>query len=160
MIWINLDNVYFIGVGGIGMSALARYFVSQGKTVAGYDRVSTTLTDQLVREGIDICFEDMSQLIPRAFRNPERTLVIYTPAIPEDHQYEGCDSHLIHPDLVPWSFEGSDDGSHVIWNIDGVKVLNGPSGYKSREILANPAACGSSDVEAVKDIFPDTEVVG
>ena len=86
MIWINLDNVYFIGVGGIGMSALARYFVSQGKAVAGYDRVSTTLTDQLVREGIDICFEDMSQLIPKTFRNPERTLVIYTPAVPEDHQ--------------------------------------------------------------------------
>lgn len=86
MIWINLDNVYFIGVGGIGMSALARYFVSQGKAVAGYDRVSTTLTDQLAREGVDICFEDMSQLIPRAFRNPDRTLVIYTPAIPEGHQ--------------------------------------------------------------------------
>jgi UDP-N-acetylmuramate--alanine ligase len=86
MIWINLDNVYFIGVGGIGMSALARYFVSQGKAVAGYDRVSTTLTDQLVREGIDICFEDMSQLIPKNFRNPERTLVVYTPAIPDDHQ--------------------------------------------------------------------------
>jgi UDP-N-acetylmuramate--alanine ligase len=86
MIWINLDNVYFIGVGGIGMSALARYFVSQGKAVAGYDRVSTTLTDQLVREGIDICFEDMSQLIPKRFRNPERTLVIYTPAIPEGHR--------------------------------------------------------------------------
>lgn len=86
MIWTNLDNVYFIGIGGIGMSALARYFVSQDKAVAGYDRVSTTLTDQLAREGIDICFEDMSQLIPKAFRNPERTLVIYTPAIPEDHQ--------------------------------------------------------------------------
>jgi UDP-N-acetylmuramate--alanine ligase len=86
MIWTNLDNVYFIGVGGIGMSALARYFVSQGKEVAGYDRVSTTLTDQLVREGIDIYFEDMSQLIPKTFRNPERTLVIYTPAVPENHQ--------------------------------------------------------------------------
>ena len=86
MIWTNLDNVYFVGVGGIGMSALARYFVSQGKEVAGYDRVSTMLTDQLVREGVDICFEDMSQLIPRAFRNPERTLVVYTPAVPEDHQ--------------------------------------------------------------------------
>ena len=86
MIWANLNNVYFIGVGGIGMSALARYFVSQGKAVAGYDRVSTVLTDQLHREGVDICFEDMSQLIPRAFRNPERTLVVYTPAVPEDHQ--------------------------------------------------------------------------
>ncbi len=85
MIWTNLDNVFFIGAGGIGMSALARYFVSQGKAVAGYDRVSTTLTDQLVREGIDIHFEDRPQLIPMAFRNPERTLVIYTPALPEKH---------------------------------------------------------------------------
>ncbi|MCK5066302.1 MAG: UDP-N-acetylmuramate--L-alanine ligase [Bacteroidales bacterium] len=86
MIWANLDSVYFIGVGGIGMSALARYFVSQGKAVAGYDRVSTTLTDQLTREGIDIHFEDRSQLIPGEFRNPDRTLVIYTPAVPEEHQ--------------------------------------------------------------------------
>ncbi len=68
------------------MSALARYFLSQGKAVAGYDRVSTALTDQLVREGIHIHFEDRSRLIPAAFRNPERTLVVYTPAIPEQHQ--------------------------------------------------------------------------
>jgi UDP-N-acetylmuramate--alanine ligase len=86
MIWTNLDNVYFVGAGGIGMSALARYFVSQRKRVAGYDRVSTTLTDQLAREGIEICFEDRSILIPESFRNPERTLVIYTPAVPENHQ--------------------------------------------------------------------------
>jgi UDP-N-acetylmuramate--alanine ligase len=86
MIWANLDSVYFIGVGGIGMSALARYFLSQGKEVAGYDRVSTTLTDQLSREGIDIHFEDRSVLIPDGFRNPDRTLVIYTPAVPERHQ--------------------------------------------------------------------------
>lgn len=86
MIWANLDSVYFIGAGGIGMSALARYFLSQGKMVAGYDRVSTSLTDQLMREGIDIHFDDRSVLIPDAFRNPERTLVVYTPAVPEDHQ--------------------------------------------------------------------------
>ncbi len=86
MIWKNLDSVYFIGAGGIGMSALARYFVSQGKTVAGYDRVSTALTEKLSREGIDIHFEDRSVLIPEAFRDPERTLVIYTPAVPENHQ--------------------------------------------------------------------------
>jgi len=85
MIWANLGSVYFIGVGGIGMSALARYFMSQGKAVAGYDRVSTHLTDQLTREGIDIYFEDRAQLIPKEFRNPERTLVIYTPAVPERH---------------------------------------------------------------------------
>ncbi len=86
MIWTNLNNVYFIGVGGIGMSALARYFVSQGKKVGGYDRVSTALTDQLHREGVEIFFEDRSQLIPKAFRNPDRTLVVYTPAIPDQHQ--------------------------------------------------------------------------
>ena len=86
MIWTNLNSVYFIGVGGIGMSALARYFLSQGKEVAGYDRVSTALTDKLSREGIDIHFEDQPVLIPAAFRNPERTLVIYTPALPEQHQ--------------------------------------------------------------------------
>lgn len=86
MIWANLDSVYFIGAGGIGMSALARYFVSQGKQVAGYDRISTTMTDKLAREGIDIHFEDRSVLIPEAFRNPERTLVVYTPAVPENHQ--------------------------------------------------------------------------
>jgi UDP-N-acetylmuramate--alanine ligase len=86
MIWTNLDSVYFVGVGGIGMSALARYFVSQGKAVAGYDRVSTTLTDQLAREGVNIHFEDRSVLIPDSFRNPDRTLVIYTPAISEQNQ--------------------------------------------------------------------------
>lgn len=86
MIWANLDSVYFIGAGGIGMSALARYFISQGKQVAGYDRVSTRLTDQLSREGAQIYFEDESELIPHAFRNPERTLVIYTPAVPRDHR--------------------------------------------------------------------------
>lgn len=86
MIWTNLDNVYFIGAGGIGMSALARYFVSQGKTVAGYDRVSTRLTDALTREHVDICFDDHVELIPSAFRNPDRTLVIYTPAVPEEHR--------------------------------------------------------------------------
>lgn len=86
MIWANLDSVYFIGAGGIGMSALARYFLSQGKEVAGYDRVSTALTDKLTREGMDIHFEDREVLIPDVFRNPERTLVIYTPAVPEHHQ--------------------------------------------------------------------------
>jgi len=86
MSWANLDSIYFIGAGGIGMSALARYFVSQGKQVAGYDRVSTVLTDKLDQEGISVCFEDRSALIPKEFRNPERTLVIYTPAVPKEHQ--------------------------------------------------------------------------
>jgi len=85
MIWNNLDSVYFVGIGGIGMSALARYFASQGKNVAGYDRQATQLTDELAMEGIDIHFQDKTALIPSVFRNPERTLIIYTPAVPEDH---------------------------------------------------------------------------
>ena len=84
---------------------------------------------------------------------------VWKDVIPEDHQHTGCDNHVIHPDLVPWSFEGSDDGLHVTWDIDGIKVLNGPDGYKSREIVANPKACGSSQVEMVKDAFPGAEVV-
>lgn len=84
----------------------------------------------------------------------------WSATIPEDHQHDGCDNHIIHPDLVPWSFEGSDDGSHVTWDIDGVKVLNGPNGYKSREIVANPAACGSKDIEMIKSAFPGAEVIG
>jgi len=79
------DRVYFIGAGGIGMSALARYFLSQGKAVAGYDRVSTVLTDHLVREGMDLHFEDQVEKIPGDFRDPKTTLVIYTPAIPASH---------------------------------------------------------------------------
>ncbi len=83
MIWTNLDSVYFVGIGGIGMSALARFFHHRGKNVSGYDRTSTGLTDQLTREGIDIHFVDKPAMIPRKFRDPERTLVVYTPAVPE-----------------------------------------------------------------------------
>lgn len=86
MMWINLDSVYFVGIGGIGMSALARFFHSRGKNVAGYDRTSTPLTDQLIREKIDIHFVDKSTLIPSEFKDPDRTLVIYTPAVPENNQ--------------------------------------------------------------------------
>jgi len=80
--------------------------------------------------------------------------------IPEDFQREGCDDHVLHPDLVPWQFEGSEDGLHVTWDIDGRKILNGPNGYKSREIVANPGAVGTAAVEEIKAIWPNTEVVG
>ncbi|MFC2090433.1 UDP-N-acetylmuramate--L-alanine ligase [Bacteroidota bacterium] len=82
--WANLDSVYFIGIGGIGMSALARFFQTKGKYVAGYDRTSTSLTDQLQREEIDIHFVDKPGLIPAEFKDPDRTLVVYTPAIPDN----------------------------------------------------------------------------
>lgn len=78
----QFDRAYFIGVGGIGMSALARYFNSMGWKVAGYDRTSTPLTLKLEEEGINIHYEDLNNSIPEHFQNIEKTLVIYTPAIP------------------------------------------------------------------------------
>ena len=79
------DTVYFLGIGGIGMSALARWFKFLDYRVAGYDRTSTPLTQQLSKEGIDIHFEDRIDLIP-AKLNKENTLVVYTPAIPKNHK--------------------------------------------------------------------------
>lgn len=76
----NLKRIYFIGIGGIGMSALARYFNSRGVHVSGYDRTATDLTDQLQKEGIEIHFDDNPEKIDR---NAE--MVIYTPAIPKSH---------------------------------------------------------------------------
>ena len=81
-----LHNVYFVGIGGIGMSAIARYFNTLGKNVAGYDKVSKPLTDQLIKEGIDIHFEDNIDNISDEYRDNVNTLVVYTPAIPSDHK--------------------------------------------------------------------------
>src|SRR5690606_23826282 len=74
---------YFIGAGGIGMSALARYFKSLEKVVLGYDRTPTDLTFEMESEGIDLTFEDHLDKIGN-FMTPENTLVIYTPAVPKD----------------------------------------------------------------------------
>jgi UDP-N-acetylmuramate--alanine ligase len=81
----TISNIYFLGIGGIGMSALARYFSQTGKNVAGYDRTPTPLTRQLSAEGILIHYDDSVDLIPQDFNDPHKTLVILTPAIPRDH---------------------------------------------------------------------------
>lgn len=78
-----MDNIYFIGAGGIGMAALERYFKSQGDNVAGYDRTPTELTDSLMAEGIDITFDESADAIPALYRDPANTLVVYTPAVPD-----------------------------------------------------------------------------
>jgi len=78
----KIHNVYFVGIGGIGMSAIARYFNSIGKNVAGYDKVSKALTVKLNSEGIDIHFDDNVELIDKKYKNKNTTLVVYTPAIP------------------------------------------------------------------------------
>jgi UDP-N-acetylmuramate--alanine ligase len=80
----QIHNVYFIGIGGIGMSALARYFKTIGKNVAGYDKTPTSLTYQLIESGIAIHFEDNIDLIPKDFFS-ENTLVVITPAVPKSH---------------------------------------------------------------------------
>ena len=77
----NLRHVYFIGIGGIGMSAIARYFHGLGVQVSGYDKTPTVLTDELQAEGIRIHFDDEERLVPE-----EADLVVYTPAIPADHK--------------------------------------------------------------------------
>ena len=81
----TLKSVYFIGAGGIGMSALVRYFLSKGKKVGGYDRTPSELTLKLIEEGADIHYEEAPEKIPGEFKNPGNTLVVYTAAMPEDH---------------------------------------------------------------------------
>ncbi len=81
-----MKNIYFVGIGGIGMSALARYFLHEGRKVAGYDRTESVLTAELVAEGAEVHYEDSVELIGAEFLDPERVTVIYTPAIPSDHR--------------------------------------------------------------------------
>lgn len=82
---MQIKAVYFVGIGGIGMSAIARYFLSRGIIVGGYDRTPCELTEQLGKEGALIHYEDNVELIPAPFRDKESTLVVYTPAIPTEH---------------------------------------------------------------------------
>ena len=82
---MNYTHCYFLGIGGIGMSAIARYFLHEGMQVAGYDRTPTPLTEALEAEGAAIHYDDAVDRIPEAFRDPARTIVVYTPAVPGDH---------------------------------------------------------------------------
>ena len=82
----NYENIYFLGIGGIGMSALARYFLHEGYRVAGYDLTATPLTRALESEGAEVHYEDDVNLIPEVMRSSESTLVVLTPAIPADHK--------------------------------------------------------------------------
>lgn len=81
----KITSVYFVGAGGIGMSALIRYFLAKGKRVAGYDKTPSELTAELIQEGASIHYEDNTELIPEDCKHPESTLVVYTPAVPETH---------------------------------------------------------------------------
>lgn len=82
----DIKAVYFVGAGGIGMSAVARYFRQKGLVVAGYDKTPSDLTRHLEQEGIQLHYEENTDLIPEACKNPATTLVVYTPAIPDTHK--------------------------------------------------------------------------
>ena len=81
----DIHNVYFIGIGGIGMSAIARYFNANGKHVGGYDKTKTDITDSLVDLGITVTFSDDINNLEGRYLNPETTLIVYTPAVPKNH---------------------------------------------------------------------------
>ncbi len=81
-----MERVYFVGIGGIGMAALARYYMSKGVPVAGYDRTESALTDELAAEGATVSYADSFEAIPEAFQEREGTLVVYTPAVPETNK--------------------------------------------------------------------------
>ena len=80
-----MKSVYFIGAGGIGMSALVRYYLAKGLNVGGYDKTPSELTEQLIKEGAQIHYEDNIDAVPECFKEKEDTLVVYTPAIPAEH---------------------------------------------------------------------------
>lgn len=82
-------NYYFLGIGGIGMSAIARYFKAKGFCVAGYDRTESILTRELVSEGIEVNYTDSEEVIPALYRAADTTMVVYTPAIPADNRQYG-----------------------------------------------------------------------
>ena len=103
----NCKNIYFIGIGGIGMSALARYFNTQGVVVSGYDKTPTLLTDALIEEGIEIHFEDDLNKIDKA-----ATVIVYTPAIPSEHgelNYYRDNKYLVvkRSDVLQWITENA-----------------------------------------------------
>ena len=82
----NIKSVYFIGAGGIGMSAIVRYFLTNGYNVGGYDKTPTPLTERLIAEGAQIHYDESVESIPQCFKDKEQTLVVFTPAIPEEHE--------------------------------------------------------------------------
>ncbi|WP_405562489.1 UDP-N-acetylmuramate--L-alanine ligase [Polaribacter sp. Asnod6-C07] len=82
----NIHNVFFIGIGGIGMSAIARYFAANNKAVSGYDKTPSQITNDLEKLGVEIHFNDVVKNIPISFLNKDKTLVVYTPAISKNHK--------------------------------------------------------------------------
>ena len=110
------NSFYFIGIGGIGMSALARHFKAQGKRVSGYDKTETKLTKQLVEEGIGVTYDDSIDALPAEVKaNQSDVLVVYTPAIPANHIGKNYLSSITNIDNIV--FEQSISLFHDINNL-------------------------------------------
>ena len=108
-------NVYFLGIGGIGMSALARYFLHEGRRVAGYDRTRSRLTEELEAEGAAVHYEDDVRLIPGEFLDPRETMVVYTPAVPQDHsEYRYFTEHGFRIEKRSQMLEHLAEGKYVM----------------------------------------------
>ena len=84
----QIEFIYFLGIGGIGMSAIARYYLKKGKSVAGYDKTPTQLTEQLQREGARVHFMDSKEIVAEEIRKfpKQKVLIVYTPAIPKESE--------------------------------------------------------------------------
>ena len=96
----DIKAVYFVGIGGIGMSAIARYFLHKGIVVAGYDKTSSDLTEKLRDEGAKVHYVENIELIPTECKDKNSCLVVYTPAIPEEHNelvfgVSGCHQTIV-----------------------------------------------------------------
>jgi len=141
----TIKNIYFIGIGGIGMSALARYFVSKGCKVSGYDKTKTILTDALSELGIDIHYEDNIDLIDK-----NASVVVYTPAIPESHSeltYYRANGYEVvkRSDILGWITEGTVNicvaGTHGKTTVSNmIAHLLRDSGYGCTAFLGGIAA--------------------
>ena len=98
-------SVYFVGAGGIGMSALVRYCLAKGYAVAGYDKTPSTLTSALEKEGARLFYDESVELIPAPFRDAATTLVVYTPAVPDSHAgltYFRENGRMVRPPRRAW----------------------------------------------------------
>ncbi len=142
---VKINSVYFIGIGGIGMSALARYFKSKGASVSGYDKTPTPLTDELIQSGIEIHFDENINLIPK-----DVDVVVYTPAIPKDHKeflfYKERDYTVVkRSDILQWITQNSFNiciaGTHGKTTITTMTAhLLRDSGYGANAFLGGIAA--------------------
>lgn len=156
---MEFTKVYFLGIGGIGMSALARYFMHEGKRVAGYDRTESRLTRELAAEGAEIHYEEGVRFVPEPFRDPAATMVVYTPAVPADH-----------PELVWFREQGFEveKRSRMLGFLSAGKYVMAVAGTHGKTTVSTliawlnheAAGCGSAFLGGISKNFESNLVLG